>query len=265
MAFLDGPFNFRGKLGNLVAYQQKDTGKTIIQRKGGPTKKMIKNLPQYERTRLLNSEFSACSQASSAIRDACYPMDWLADRSLAGRLTAFCKKLQDRDPENGLGERGVYFSHHGHLLTGFNFNKHVLFDSVVKNPISFTHNRDNATATVTLPELIPDLNLSLPWTYPFYQFILSLGVVTDIAHTKHGFHHYDRDEMHIVARAETEWQHAEKAFAGQTFELQLAAKKSLEEYHTMVLAVGFQMGAPHPDYGIWRAQNAGCGKILHIG
>src|SRR5262245_62742876 len=56
-------------------------------------------------------------------------------------------------------KRDFAFSKNPQLLNGFNLNRGVLFDSIIRNPVHGIISRDTLSATVEVPALLPGLNL----------------------------------------------------------------------------------------------------------
>jgi hypothetical protein len=264
MAILNGPFDFLGSMGNLVAYKQRSTGKTIIQRKGGPSKEQIKHSPRFERTRENIREFSACSKAATGLKQCLHLLAGITDFNLTSALTSRCKEVQRRDEQGARGERNVYLSQHRHLLNGFNLHSLVLFDGVVKH-LSFGADRKSAAAVVTIPELVPGCNLALAWKAPYYRLVISLGIVADVVKGKHGYQPQGMERFsEALQYYDSGWQSAVLPFAGETVKLQLSTGKALQKAHTLVLAIGIEPGWPDAVAGVLPRKHAGAGKILAV-
>jgi hypothetical protein len=271
MAVLDdNEINFTGRLGKLTAYRMQGSDKIILRSKGGPTRKQVRKSPKFEHTRLNNSEFAGAIEAVKGIRDALtLTIRRLANFNFTPQLTRICCTMQDLEQLSDKGMRGVQISLHRDLLQGFRLNKKHFFTNVVINSISVTIDRGSKSAVVQLPRLIAGINFSLPWRQPVYRFCVSLGVVKDIMHD--GDDHktlqsgYQKFERLPSTSAETEWYIHGAPFPPQTFELKLDMPEALEDTHTMIVAIGIEMGAPDAHGEIDTVKYAGSACILALG
>lgn len=259
MATLDGPFNFRGKMGKLSAYKRKGSDKIILRVGSGPSKEQIHLAPQFERTRENNSEFKACTMLTAGIRGAVFPVKHLGDPNFTGALNKLGKRLQLLDPEAERGQRGVYLSRHKQMLRGFSFNLEDPFDSVVRHPPVVQTDRASAAATVTIPALVPGVSLVLPWKAPFLRFVVSLGAVGDVYFTDGMF------QSVAVSNAQfqlTPWQHVNAQIEETAVSVQL--RKGVDEGASLVLAIGIELGMPDRFGEMEWIQGAGAVKILAV-
>ncbi|OMP78058.1 hypothetical protein [[Flexibacter] sp. ATCC 35208] len=255
MAIIKSIFKFEGKLEGMNAYLPKNRDESegyILRTNGGPTRKQIEKLPSCELVRQNNHEFGTSSAAAKAVRMAIRPVSHLADINLASQFTSLCRHMLKQDKKNKRGERMVFFSEFGYLMSGVNLNKNHLFDSVVRNPVSATLDHDTATAEIRFPALQPDVNLVLPWQRPLFRFIISLGVAGN----------YRSQEPPVSYN--TEWYSSQQAVEAQTVTLQLSNNK-FSEYQCMVVAVGVEMGMVVSDALVESVKHIGCGKVLIAG
>ncbi|SDF63359.1 hypothetical protein [Chitinophaga filiformis] len=251
-----------GSLGGFSFYQRKDSDKTILRTKGGATRKMIEKSPKFALTRLNNNEFGDAARGGCSIRLAIFHIRHLADYNFTPPMNALCRSIMKMDTEGALGTRRAEFSKYHHLLDGFNLNRRYPFNNVVKPPIYCTIDRDTATATIQLPELTPGINLSLPWQYPMYRIVLSIGILDDGG--------VDRDyaasrPLLINQPFTTPWRLAAQAYKGETIVLQPDTAKKLDNDETLVVSIGIEMGTLISDAVIERVKYAGSGKILITG
>jgi hypothetical protein len=266
MATLENGINFTGSLGNLSAYKMKGSDKIILRTKGGPTKNQIQKSPRFERTRLNNSEFAGAIKAMQNIRFALAQVSWLADYNFTPQLTGLCKSVQHLDPVNRRGERNVILSRHHDLLEGFRLNRKHPLNSIITTPITGIINREKKSALVKMPRLINGVNMILPWKYPVYRFIITLGTAADVLYDKqlHKYHvpagtEEDRHCLH------TAWYISGQPFIPYSFELQLQSAAALKNEQVMILSIGIQMGAPDDRGEISAVTYAGSASILAAG
>ncbi len=264
MATLENGINFTGSLGNLSAYKMKGSDKIILRTKGGPTKNQIQKSPRFERTRLNNTEFAGAIKAMQNIRFALAQVSWLADYNFTPQLTGLCKSVQHLDPVNRRGERNVVLSRHHDLLEGFRLNRKHPLNSIITTPIGGSIDRATKTAVIKMPRLINGVNMILPWKFPVYRFIITLGTATDVVYDKKtgkydmpgGVINDDRNSLH------TAWYISGQPFIPHSFELQLQSAAALRDEQVMILSIGIQMGAPDDRGEISAVTYAGSASIL---
>src|SRR6186997_3219130 len=174
MAELTG-FGFTGTLGNLSAYKMKGSDKIIIRTKGGASKEKIKKSQRFVNTRRNNAEFGGRSTASKHIRLAMGATRALADYNIAGPINALIKPIQAMDTKSEWGKRNIFLTKNPGLLAGFNLNKPNTFDSIIRTPANYVFSNENLSAHITIPALIPGINLFIPpGPYPLYKVIAML-------------------------------------------------------------------------------------------
>ncbi len=258
MATIKTPFILEGNLGNLSTYTRYGSDKVIVRRKGRASKERIMNDPSFDLTRKNNTEFSACTKLTQGIRRALFPLRHLGDPNFTGRLNKLAKKIQKTDTSHR-GQRGVSLSGNKHLLQGFLLNQIQPFDGIVRYPVSVQANREEASAVITIPELITGINLHLIKEAPYYRFRIILGMVSDV--TFSGGEHELTGTVPFVVH-NTGWQHVQKR-AGEinvTMELPIG----LPDEASYVLGIGIEQGVPdgHGDMGI--VERAGSAKVLAV-
>jgi hypothetical protein len=259
MAILNGGFDFTGKMGNLSAYKRKDMDEVILRRKGGPSKKRVKEDPRLARTRENSTEFAACTKMTAGIRGAAHLVRHLGDTWFTGALNALSKKIQARDDTSDRGKRSVLLSRARELLTGFNFNMEYPFDQVVRSPAAVTVSREAASASVEIVKLTPGVQLRLPWEGTWFRFIVSVGVVEDVVFDEHGTATggFLNDRM---AYSVTEWYHAEAGSPEVKMDLQIT--EGIPASATALLMVGVEGGRLSRFGNIEGIPGKGAAKIL---
>lgn len=264
MAFLSNGFEFTGPIGNLSFYKMHGTDKVVVRKKGGASKQQIKTAPEFARTRENNTEFSGCANTVRSIMHALFPLNKLANYNFTPTLTTLAKNIQLLDKINERGKRAVNFSEFRYLLEGFQLNKDIIFDSVVKYPLKGIIERETGSATIEIPHLHPQLNLEIPWKAPLYRFVIGFGVFTDSSFDEvTGY----KDKT-ILPRADavyTNWLPVQQAFEAQTFTLQLNTLHGIDDTKSMVLSIGIEMGTPITNAFIQPIKYNSCAKILAVG
>lgn len=263
MAFLSNGFEFTGSIGNLSFYKMKGTGKIVVRKKGGASKEKIKTAPEFARTRENNAEFSGCANTVRSIRHALFPLNKLANYNFTPTLTTLAKNIQLLDKVNVRGQRAVNFSEFRYLLEGFQLNKDIIFESVVKFPLKGNIERETGSATIEIPLLRPQLNLDIPWKAPLYRFVIGFGVFTDSAFN--GTDYQDKTTLPLANAVQTDWLPVQQAFEAQTFTLQLNTLHGIDDTKSMILSIGIEMGTPVTNAFIQPIKYAACAKILTVG
>lgn len=263
MAFLSGGPEFTGSIGSLSYYKMKGTDKIVVRKKGGASKKKIRTSPTFARTRENNAEFGGCANTVKSIRHALFPLNKLADYNFTPTLTSLAKSIQLLDKVGERGKRAVNFSQHRYLLEGFQLNRGIIFDSVVKYPLKGIIERETGSATIAIPHLYPQLNLEFPWKAPLYRFVIGFGLFTDSAFN--GTNYKNDNLLSRAATIYTDWLPVQQAFEAQTFMLQLQNLRGIDDTKSMILSIGIQMGTPITNQFIQEVKYAGCAKILTVG
>ncbi|SFE84231.1 hypothetical protein SAMN05518672_1111 [Chitinophaga sp. CF118] len=258
MAILVDGIRFTGSVGNMSAYRIKGSDDIYVRMKGGGSKKKIKKSESCKPIRDNSSEFSIRSTAASNVRWMLTYVKHLADHKILSRLNSLNSTIQKYDTNNIKGQKEVLFSKYHNLLQGFSLNNRYPFDGIIRHPLLCTIDRNRHSAIVKLPDLIPQINLFLPWKSPMYRFIISLGELTDNARKPD-----PAITDKVVQVVYTDWQIAQLPYTGRQIELNLPGKP--DETQTLVVSVGIEMGVPFTNDEISIVQNAGSAKILATG
>lgn len=269
MAKIIGGFGegLRGSLGDLSFYKMRGVKETIVRGKGGLPKERIQNDPQLHRVRRAESEFGGRSKAGKYIMQALMFQKPMADYNIAGPLTKLLLPVQELDADGELGMRNVMLSRSPHSIKGFSLNKDNLLDSVIRYPLTCSIMRETTSATVNLPELVPDINFFVPTPirYPYYRICVSLGLVPDIVYTGNSYGPSHVGYMGINPRAVyTAWLPRLEGSPSQV--LSVAYELPPPDTHfTLLLAVGIQYGELEGVNNIQRAKYVGSARVLEIG
>lgn len=262
MATLDG-IEFTGSLGGFSAYRMRGSDKIILRKKGGPSRKQVLTGKNFVRLRENMKEFSGAGKLAGALRLSLVHVKHLAGHNITATLTKVCNMIQQLDPVGDRGQRSIFLSRHRFMLAGFRLNEKQPFQSIVTGPVGCTLNRKTKSAKVTLPSLIPGINLHLPWKQPLYRFCLSLGVVSDVVYERGDYD--DHHQEVISTELDTAWHVVKNPFQSQTLELKLDLPKALKDTQTLVFAIGIEMGALGPNGEIDAVKYAGSACILVAG
>jgi len=254
--------NITGTIDNLSFYKMKGIEETVVRTKGGASKKKIKTAPCFEVTRRHNDEFKTAVNRASMLRLAMWPVKHLADYNITPVLNSLCKRIMQLDLGSPLGERKTLFSANKHLLHGFSLNQRHTFDSVFQYPVQCVINRDDQSATVTLPAAMPGYNVSFPWKQPLYRVIVSIGWFSDTA----GYYNLARPSpATLTATAETSWRISAQSYEEETFTVKLDREKALRPEDILIVCAGIEMGTPLTDTVVQSVKHAGCAKLIMAG
>lgn len=258
MATLETPFEFTGKIGNLTAYKMKGTGKTVIRKAAGHSRKRLKTAPEFIRTRENNSEFKACTSLTAGIRKAIFPLVHMGDTQFTGALNRLSKQIQLLDTEHERGQRSVQLSRYRHMLRGFSINLPQPFDGFLRHPLQIQTLRNDSAAVITIPAIIPGVNLFLPPKGAFYRFVACLGVVSDVAvadtaRSLAGF---------MTQSHATPWEHPASPVPETGIRLQIPG--SIPESDSLILGIGVEMGQPDRFGEILPVKYSGAAKVLEV-
>jgi hypothetical protein len=265
MAFLKD-IKFIGSLGDLSAYRMKGVDEIVVRTKGGASKEHIKKARSAERTRMTNKEFGGCSSMGKAIREVMLAQRPLADYNYSGFINALMKVVQAQDKVSDLGKRNVMLSKHPAILEGFSLNKRLPFDSIIRSNIIRSVSRETRSATITIPALVPGINLVVPHNYPMFQVQVVLGIVPDFFY-KQKNKKYEASRKYngkfVQNLEKTAWYPAMDGSPAVTLEVN-EKKVPPDQSFSVVVSIGICFGTIHGGGLVSQIQNAGAAKILSM-
>jgi len=265
MPKLTGNLQFTGSMNNMSAYKMRGSDKLILRMKGGPSKEQIKSSPNFVNTRSNNAEFGGCSKAGTSIRRAIIFVKHLGDTTIGGQLNALARIILKLDKVNHWGQRSILFSQNHQLLDGFNLNRQLLFNSIMRHPVSSTIFRNTGTANLVIPGLLPGINFFTPPQYQLCRFIISLGVIPDMVFTEaFGYGPANKDKYQ-AQKLYTEWFAVKESSEEQSFDIQLDDFTGLADSSSLVLAIGIEFGYAVSNSIIKGIKYAGSAVILATG
>ena len=150
-------------------------------------------------------EFGGRAKIASQVLDALRPLKYLGDYNTAGPLNSLFIPIQELDTENEKGERNIVLSKNPGLLQGFNLNRRTPFDTIVTNQLAYTLDKERLTASIHFPALIPDVNFFVPNNYPWYRFMVIVGIVEDMFYNPKGYQPQHGREMSSSALDVSDW------------------------------------------------------------
>jgi len=239
MAQLIGNLQFIGSLDNLSYYKMRGSDKIIVRKKGGPSRKQVKKSPRFENTRRNNKEFGGRSLAAKQVSSALFLLRFLADYNITGPINALLKPIQEMDTHNDFGKRSILISKHPRLLEGFQMNRSNLFETIIRNPVSYSI--QDRQAIFEIPELIPGINFMAPGNYSCYQIIAITKLIADIVYKDDAYGYQPIGKRYAAKYAKTDWLPVNtRTAATQLIIKDLPAEKP--EGYTMVVSLGISVG-----------------------
>jgi hypothetical protein len=261
MAKLEPGFGFTGTINNISAYKMRGSDKIILRSKGGPSKQKISRSPNFINTRRNNMEFGGRSKAAGWIMRGLHLHKSLSDYNIAGPLQALLRSVQLLDDKNPWGERNIALTKNPKILEGFSLNKKWIFDSVIRSPIYCELSRQQLSAQVKLPALMPGINFFSPAFHPVFSFSCCLAVVPDIFYREKDYKASEEYKQIGPDYFQTDWFAVSKGCGEQTLQLQIK-KTPPDENFSLMLSVGLLYGAV-TEPGKWdQALYAGSAKLL---
>jgi len=263
MGKIEQGVEFTGSIGNFTAYKMRGVDGIVVRKKGGVSKERIKKDREFLQTRLLNAEFSGRSAASKMIMRMMHPLKALADYNIAGPLNALLRPVQVNDPENNKGERSVLLSKYPEMLEGFSLNRKVVFESIVRAPVTCTVSRETMSAEVNIPAMMRDINFKPQGKHPLYSFEAVLGLVPDLFYSSSGYkpsHKKYSQPLSLVSAASIWF----SCLSGSET-TKLALKLDFippDEHFTLMLSIGIRYGSPVGVNEVEQVKYAGAAKVV---
>lgn len=263
MAFLGNGINFEGSLGDYSAYRMKGCDRIVIRLKGGTSKKRIKTDPRMVNQRRTMSEFGAASKAAAdLVKMLVHRRGW-STFGVQGDLTARLMHLRRSDTQSEWGKRSILFSQNPSLLEGAPLSQGRAFDACITSPIAAALSRDTRAAQITIPELVPGFNLSLPEDRPQYRIVAELITVPDlIFNPKNNRFEHHRSYSHFDrSGAETDWYASRTGSPATTLNLNQEALPP-DPHFGLILTIGIQLGVMHDSSSVELVNKVGAAKVI---
>ncbi|MDP4265771.1 MAG: hypothetical protein Q8941_24855, partial [Bacteroidota bacterium] len=145
---------------------------------------------------------------------------------------------------------------------GFNLNRRNPFDSIIRNPFPYSLSKDELSARIDIPALLPGINFfAPPGKYAVYGLVASMGILPDIFYTTHGYKPPATYQNAAPATQRTAWYPLLKGSPATGLELNLPAAAP-DIAFSLILSIGIcfgvMSGTDEPD----QVKYAGAAKIL---
>jgi hypothetical protein len=238
--------------------------KLVIRSKGGASKSRIKNHRNFEATRNLNREWILVTRTAKDIRLGLSAIRRLADYNISGPLNALVKKIQTADTINEKGKRSILFSRYPDFLTSFQLNRQTLFDSIVRQPLEVSIDKNSAIATMTVPPLQPTVHFFPNPRYAYYSLVLDMAAASDQIWNEETMSYKPATPvLPKFKKFTTAWVPISSTQPAATYQIAPYIKGfSTRPDMILIVGAGIQYGMPSPDGSIQPVPYAGAARIL---
>jgi hypothetical protein len=243
---------FTGTVDGLTYYKVRGSDKILVRKKGGPTKKQIQKKDSFAVTRKNNMEFGGRAKVASQVMEALRPLKYQGDYNLAGPINSMLIPIQELSTEQEKGQRNVVLSKKPDILTGLNLNRRTSFESIVLTPLEYSLSKKNFTATITIPELKPDINFMVPGNFSWYRLMVVSGIIEDMYYNPGSRDNYlPREGNYLLLRSkhsETNWMNVYPDSPNITIDcsIKITRKDFLKRLsgnnHSQLLGIGIAFG-----------------------
>jgi hypothetical protein len=209
-------------------------------------------------------ELSARSLAGQAIHNLVLSVSDIADGATAAKLSSTFKPVMDLDVIAKASPRNISLSTNPTLLLNLDLNSKEKLDSVLRD---FTHSvcKETMSATVTIPYLLPALNVIIPQQYNWYKITAILGRMNDLIFTGRGYLPHPVPYKGWFTRAETDWLCAHEEIKSPiNWELSLSAPHNSHPF-SLLLFVAISFGTGIDVTEVSQAHGQGAIKIIDVG
>jgi len=266
MAIVKGILQLQGTLENVTFYTRRGSDQIIARTKRGPSKEKLATDPMYAKFRNHQQEWKGCAKFGSITRYAFGDLHRLADYNLTPVLNGMGKTLMKLEPDIDPGKRHIRLSQHKLSLEGFNFNKKNPFNAVFRVEVTGQIDREKLLATVKVPRIKSDIDLSNIQRHPYFRLIIVIGTVSDMQ--------YDESEktyvpavvgLHGTSKVvNSPWYPSKTIVPEQIMTVQMteAQQAKLTDEITVLLSMAVEFGTVGIDGETEAVKYAGCGKVL---
>lgn len=169
------PLKISGTINDLSFYQSQDG--FLVRKKGGVSADKIKTDPRFRITRLNGVEFGTAGKAAKLLRAAFLnEIGNAADNRIISRLARAMVKVQQADAVHPKGQRTVTNGNLS-LLEGFQFNKNVVLDTVLKASFTITVDRATGQLTAAFQPFVPLAVIAAPTGSTHYRIMTAAAEI----------------------------------------------------------------------------------------
>ena len=249
MAQLKGPLQFTGSIGNFRSYYDKRLKRYILSTKGGASRELILNSPEFERTRENMKDFAACSMWASLLRKALLCVAALYRGNYFSNIVKYGKNIQKFDTVNIKGKRSVASSMASHLLKLINFNEDQPFSMAFCNPVKVVFSDDKKRVTLQISDF--QSYGQLHWISPFqsYRFTLVIAQLADMVwnETELKYLPIVKGLEHLTVTTVSDWQNRITDKIEVNLEASFAAPALQQLGTTVVVVMGIEFRDAQPN------------------
>ncbi len=201
------------------------------------------------------------------VRYALHPLKALSDNNFGSDVNSVMRKVQLQDKTSLWGRRNIILSDYARILEGFPLNtENPTFDSVVRNPVYYTIDRERRAATVDIPHLLRSVNYFPQNNHAMFRVIVTLGVVPDMT-----FDTVSRefqppewfDAGYFPTEVSTTWYPSLEGMPAATLVLEVKETPP-DNGWSLMLSIGIQYGALHEGGEIKEVKRFGAAKIVAL-
>lgn len=269
MAKAKGLFHTVGSLKVISMYTMRGSDEVIVRTKGGPSKSTIKRSASCANVRLNNNEWKGCTLFTRKVRLGLRCINQIEDYAVCGALNAIAKSIQKEDAESPKGERNVLLSQHKERLLGFPFSKKQTLQSVLRIPFESTIDRENCSASVSIPAFTTDLHLYNYQKLPYFRVVTAFAMIPDIMIEDHKKWYNTAEDyyIHLGENKISDWISSQTSVPALQFDLQFSElnKSYMTAQMTLILVVGVEFGNTGYNGSINPVKYAGCANIIRVG
>ena len=174
MATINGPFDFKGSLGNMRCYYDPGTKKWIYGKKGGFDKNQYETLVTLKPQRENASDLGGCSKWGSLLYQSLTSVQQLMDIRCWNKIMAAGKIIQRQDTTGAKGSRKIEVGKDLQTIVQIDFNEPHPLRSVIRDCYAVNFLPDKKTATLTIPGFVT--NNDAWWITKYYAVRLYLVI-----------------------------------------------------------------------------------------
>ena len=179
MATLKGPILLEGSIDGMRFYYDSALKKYIAATKGGATRGLILNNPNFVRQRENMNEFKVASIWASQLVKSLASIEHLHYGYYFPKIVGLSRNIIKHDGKHKKGIRSHEASKCPGLLLSLNFNKKHPFDEVLSQQIDISFSEDKTTVTMKLLEFNTFHRINWPEGYGWCRIILVIAQLPD--------------------------------------------------------------------------------------
>jgi hypothetical protein len=181
MATIKGPLDFTGSFGNMRCYDDPSTGKRILGKKGGFTRKQFETLDSLQPTRDNVNEFIASSIWASLFYAGLSDLKHLMHSHCYNNVTSAGKHILRQDVTSLKGFRKIEASKDLQAIAQIDFNKSYPFRNIIRENYVINLSSDKKTVTLSIPGFVSATDVWWITKFLAVRFYLVIAQTSDMA------------------------------------------------------------------------------------